>query len=152
MFYLTLWHFVRLTDDFSIFKHMVWERCLGPAEVQSGPGATRWVIISYRSWQEFPECSDPPPPPAISHFSLKLVVLLPTKEKKVWNPHLSWNRGAHCFFRGPGLAWAVWEVTIQTQGSSWRQTLYTSRDQDRETTWDTPPIPPHSHVGCKDEV
>ena len=33
-----------------------------------------------------------------------------------------------------------------------RQTLYTSRDQDRETTWDTPPVPPHSHVGCKDEV
>lgn len=56
----TLWHLVVLTDNFSVFKHMVWEPHLGPAKVGSGPGTTRWVIILHRSGQEFPECSDPP--------------------------------------------------------------------------------------------
>lgn len=33
-----------------------------------------------------------------------------------------------------------------------RQMLHICKDQDRESTWDPPPVPQHSHMGYEDEV
>ena len=50
---------ISLTNNFSIFRQVVWEPCLGPVQVKDGPGVVDWVIVSHRRGQEFLECSDP---------------------------------------------------------------------------------------------
>lgn len=132
MFYWTLWHYVRLI----IFRYLNTRSgnlSWAPQNLRTGLVLTRWVIISYRSWQEFSECSDPNTPAPISHFPLKLEVLLSTTDKKVWNPHPGWNRGAHRLFHLPGIAWAVCPSRQREplRACDVGQTLYVCRDQDQ---------------------
>lgn len=94
--------------------------------------------------------------PHIGHFSLKLVVLV-TKKRRRCGIHTS-----SCFMVLTTFSMAP-ELPEQCDKSQSicreplgacgiRQMLHICKYQERESTWDLPPDPQHSHMGCEDEV
>ena len=98
---------ISLTNNFSIFRQVVWEPCLGPVQVKDGPGVVDWVIVSHRRAQEFLECSDPMS--ATFHSSWQFSYQRTVEDVESTLELESW---CSLPFPRPWIAWVLWKVTI----------------------------------------